>query len=97
MSEPVEPEQPDESEPTVVPDSSAVEPTEEEEPEGLSTRDRLSLMGWARSLLLVLALTALILGGLNAWRSEASTTLLITGAVLALFALVAVATGTRSS
>jgi hypothetical protein len=60
----------------------------DEETAGLSWRDRLRLMGWARSLLLALAFVALVLGGLNAWRAEASTALLIVGAVLAIFALV---------
>ncbi len=51
-------------------------------------RDRLRLHAWPRFLLLALGIAALMLGGVNAWRAESSTTLVIVGAVLVIFALV---------
>jgi hypothetical protein len=63
-------------------------PVEPDEDEARSWRDRLHLGGWTQLLLLTLGLAALVLGGLNAWRSEASTTLLIIGTVLAIAAVV---------
>ena len=68
-------------------DAEVVDTTMEQETQRLTWRDRIRLMGWSQLLLLALALAALSFGGLNAWRSEASTTLLVIGTVLAVVAL----------
>jgi hypothetical protein len=68
-------------------DEPSLPETAREETEAFSVRERIRLMGWARILLFLLALAAFILGGLNAWRSESSTALLIVGAILAIFAV----------
>jgi hypothetical protein len=65
MSQSTEPD-PVAGESDVAPEAADVaiaEPLAAEEPTGLSWRDRIALLGWTRSLLLALALTALILGG----------------------------------
>jgi hypothetical protein len=48
----------------------------------------LSTLGWGQLLLLFIGCAALLLGAMTAWRAEASTTLLIVGAVLLLAAFV---------
>jgi hypothetical protein len=49
---------------------------------------RIAVSGWSRSLLLIAGLALLVVGVIDAWRSEASTTLLIVGGLFVLFAVV---------
>jgi hypothetical protein len=56
--------------------------------EGANWRARLRQFGWGRSTLAVLGLLGLFLGMLNAWRAEASSTLLVVGGLLLVVALI---------
>jgi hypothetical protein len=49
---------------------------------------RIGVIGWSRWLLLVAGLALLVFGVFDAWRSEASTTLLIVGGLFVLFAVI---------
>lgn len=58
-----------------------------EEP-SLTFWKRLALLGWVRVGLLLLGLTVLVVGAVNAWRAEESLALLVVGTLFVLIALV---------